>query len=152
MLVATWNPWHGCTKTSAGCAHCYVYRRDAEFGRDASVVHKTASFDLPLRKNRQKEYKLQPDGDYVYTCFTSDLFHPDADEWRTEAWSTMSHSIFIKPVTISGEGTAFTISSEKTSTNRRQRPGWILHLINDRCFRAVIIYIHTSGGMTSNDE
>lgn len=87
--MATWNPWHGCTKTSAGCAHCYVYRRDAEFERDASVVHKTASFDLPLRKNRQKEYKLQPDGDYVYTCFTSDFFHPDADSWRSEAWAMM---------------------------------------------------------------
>jgi len=87
--MATWNPWHGCTKVSAGCAHCYVYRRDEEFGRDASVVHKTASFTLPLQKNRQKEYKLQPDGDYVYTCFTSDFFHPDADSWRPEAWAMM---------------------------------------------------------------
>jgi len=87
--MATWNPWHGYTKVSAGCAHCYVYRRDAEFGRDASVVHKTSSFDLPLRKNRKIEYKLQPDGEYVYTCLTSDFFHPDTDDWRPEAWAMM---------------------------------------------------------------
>ncbi|MCD8022989.1 MAG: phage Gp37/Gp68 family protein, partial [Lachnospiraceae bacterium] len=87
--MATWNPWHGCTKVSAGCAHCYIYRRDAEFERDASVVHKTSSFNLLLRKNRNREYKLQPDGEYVYTCFTSDFFHPAADDWRPEAWAMM---------------------------------------------------------------
>ncbi|MCD8151283.1 MAG: phage Gp37/Gp68 family protein [Clostridiales bacterium] len=87
--MATWNPWHGCTKVSTGCSHCYVYRRNAEFGRDTSVVKKTASFNLPIRRNRQKEYKLQPDGDYVYTCFTSDFFHQAADEWRPEAWAMM---------------------------------------------------------------
>ena len=25
---AGWNPWHGCTKISAGCRYCYVYRQD----------------------------------------------------------------------------------------------------------------------------
>lgn len=87
--MATWNLWHGCTKISPGCYHCYVYRRDAEFGKDASVISKTASFNLPVKKNRKGEYKLQPDGDFVYTCFTSDFFHPDADEWRPEAWAMM---------------------------------------------------------------
>ena len=87
--MATWNPWHGCTKMSTGCRYCYVYRRDAEFGKDASVIKKTASFNLPIKKNRQKQYKLQPDGDYVYTCFTSDFFHPAADEWRMDAWAMM---------------------------------------------------------------
>ena len=47
-----WNPWHGCTKCSPGCRNCYVYRRDAEFGKDASVVRKTASFNLPVKKDR----------------------------------------------------------------------------------------------------
>ena len=42
-----WNPWHGCRKISPGCQHCYVYRRDASVGRDASVVAKTGDFDLP---------------------------------------------------------------------------------------------------------
>ena len=84
-----WNPWHGCTKISPGCYHCYMYRRDAEFGKNSSVVTKTASFDLPLKKNRQKQYRMQPEDGVVFTCFTSDFFHPDADEWRPEAWRMM---------------------------------------------------------------
>ncbi len=84
--MAEWNPWHGCTKLSAGCLNCYVYRRDASFGKDSSAVVKTSAFDLPIRKNRSGGYKLSPDGGYVYTCFTSDFFHPAADGWRPEAW------------------------------------------------------------------
>lgn len=84
--MAEWNPWHGCKKVSPGCRHCYVYRRDAEFGKDSSVVTKTASFGLPVKKNRRGEYKLKPEDGVVYTCFTSDFFVPEADEWRPEAW------------------------------------------------------------------
>ena len=84
-----WNPWHGCTKISPGCQRCYVYRRDAEFGKDASKVTKTSNFDLPLKKDRHKEYKLRPEDGTVFTCFTSDFFHPAADEWRPEAWEMM---------------------------------------------------------------
>ena len=87
--MASWNPWHGCTKISAGCANCYVYRSDPNHGRDPSAVRKNASFTLPVDKKRSGAYRLQPDGDYVYTCFTSDFFHPAADEWRKEAWRFM---------------------------------------------------------------
>ncbi len=84
-----WNPWHGCTKVSPGCKNCYVYRRDAEFHKDASVVTKTASFSLPVKKNRKGEYKLKPEDGLVLTCFSSDFFHEAADEWRPEAWAMM---------------------------------------------------------------
>ncbi|MBQ8140710.1 MAG: DUF5131 family protein [Clostridia bacterium] len=84
--MASWNLWHGCTKISAGCQNCYVYRRDSEFGKDSSLLEKTSSFDLPLRRKRDGSYLLQDDGDFVYTCFTSDFFHPAADAWRTDAW------------------------------------------------------------------
>ena len=84
-----WNPWHGCTKCSPGCAHCYVYRRDAQYGKDASVVTKTAAFNLPVRRDRSGRYKLKPGGGTVFTCFTSDFFHPAADPWRPEAWAMM---------------------------------------------------------------
>lgn len=84
--MPTWNPWHGCMKIGPGCNHCYVYSRDAEYGKDASKVHKTSKFDLPLQKNRRKAYKLSSEGEPVYTCMTSDFFLKDADEWRKEAW------------------------------------------------------------------
>lgn len=83
-----WNPWHGCHKYSAGCANCYVYRRDASVGRDASKVYRTRDFDLPLRRNRQGGYKLAP-GSLVYTCFTSDFLVEEADAWREEAFAMM---------------------------------------------------------------
>ena len=87
--MSLWNPWHGCTKCSPGCQNCYVYRRDAEFGKDASIVKKTASFNLPVKKDRRGNYKLKPEDGTVMTCFTSDFFHPDADAWRPEAWQMM---------------------------------------------------------------
>ncbi len=88
-ISTNWNLWHGCTKVSAGCLHCYMYRRDESIGKDPSLVQKTESFDLPVRilrsgKNKGR-YKV-PHGSHIYTCFSSDFFHPDADEWRGEAW------------------------------------------------------------------
>ncbi|MDP4269894.1 MAG: DUF5131 family protein [Bacteroidota bacterium] len=83
--MSGWNPWHGCHKISPGCQHCYVYRIDAAFDKDPSVVTRTASFDLPLKKKRNGEYKL-PAGETVFTCFSSDFFLDEADEWRIEAW------------------------------------------------------------------
>lgn len=84
--MSDWNPWHGCHKISPGCQNCYVYRQDSRHDKDSSVVTKNADFNLPVRRNRKGEYKIQPDGGIVYTCFTSDFFLEDADEWRKEAW------------------------------------------------------------------
>ena len=83
--MSIWNPWHGCHKISPGCLNCYMYRRDAEFDKDSSIVTKTSSFRLPIQKAKTGEYKLQAGG-YVYTCMTSDFFVEEADDWRKEAW------------------------------------------------------------------
>ena len=48
--MAVWNPWHGCKKISAGCDICYVYEKDAMYGKNASVIRRTANFDLPVKK------------------------------------------------------------------------------------------------------
>ena len=76
-----WNPWHGCHKISTGCENCYVYRTDARYEKDSSIVTKTSGFDIPIRKKRNGAYKIKP-GDFVYTCFTSDFLLEDADPWR----------------------------------------------------------------------
>ncbi len=91
-VTLNWNLWHGCTRASAGCLHCYMYRRDESIGKDPSVVQKTDNFDLPIRilrsgKNKGR-YKI-PYGSHIDTCFSSDFFHKDADEWREEAWEMM---------------------------------------------------------------
>ncbi len=89
-IYADWNPWHGCTKISPGCKYCYVYRQDemysSEIGSD--VAHKTANFNLPLKRRRDKSYKI-PSGRMVFTCFTSDFLLQDADAWRSECWAMM---------------------------------------------------------------
>ena len=72
-------------KISAGCKNCYVYRFDAAFDRDASIVSENADFGLPLKKKRSGDYKL-PSGETIFTCFTSDFFLKEADDWRKEAW------------------------------------------------------------------
>lgn len=82
----SWNLWHGCHKISAGCQNCYMFRTDALYGRNSNHCEKTASFDLPLRRNQQGHFLLRP-GTQVNTCFTSDFLLPDADPWREEAWS-----------------------------------------------------------------
>lgn len=84
---ADWNPWHGCTKISPGCKYCYVYRQDEMYGTEtsSSEVRKTAAFDLPVKRKRDKSYKIQS-GMVIFTCFTSDFLVEQADEWRTEAW------------------------------------------------------------------
>ena len=88
MRSIIWNPWHGCHKISAGCAHCYVYRRDASCGRAADRVVKTGDFYLPMRRDRSGSYKI-PSGSDLDTCFTSDFFVEDADPWRAECWEMM---------------------------------------------------------------
>lgn len=83
--MAVWNPWHGCHKISPGCQNCYVYRLDSRYEKDSSVVAKTGNFNLPVKKNRAGAYKLAG-FDTIYTCFTSDFFLEDADDWRVEVW------------------------------------------------------------------
>ena len=83
----TWNPWQGCTKVSPGCKNCYMYRDKARYGKDPKVVVRSApaTFNLPLH-GREKGWNQ---GDRVFVCSWSDFFHPDADEWRREAWTIM---------------------------------------------------------------
>jgi protein gp37 len=91
----SWNLWHGCHKKSEGCQHCYVYRRDAEYEKDSSIVTKTSSFDLPIRRNRQGDWKV-PSGTLMWTCFTSDFFIEDADELMVPRGQSQTNLNFSK--------------------------------------------------------
>ena len=88
QLYADWNPWHGCTKISPGCKYCYVYRQDEMYGSEkrSCIVTKNADFNKPIKRKRDKSYKIDP-GTIVFTCFTSDFLVEGADEWRSEAWN-----------------------------------------------------------------
>lgn len=81
-----WSPWHGCTKISEGCAHCYMYFLDKIHGnKDGSIIYKTNNMRYPLKKNKDGSYKIKS-GEQIRVCMSSDFFLESADSWREEAW------------------------------------------------------------------
>lgn len=72
----TWNPVTGCTKQSAGCAHCYaevMARRLHAMG-----LKKYANgFDVTLHQSSLREPVQWKKGSNIFVCSMSDLFHPD---------------------------------------------------------------------------
>ncbi len=81
-----WNPWHGCHKYSEGCQNCYMYFLDSQREKNGNEIYKVkTNFNLPLKKNRNGEYKIQS-GAVIRVCMTSDFFLQEADEWRDEVW------------------------------------------------------------------
>jgi len=80
-----WEPWTGCYKVSDGCKYCYYYGPYSKrFGQ--STVVKTGDFDKPIATNEKGAPRITS-GKIVATCFASDFFIEEADEWRKEAWS-----------------------------------------------------------------
>lgn len=80
-----WEPWSGCYKVSDGCTYCYFYGPYSKrYGQN--TVQKTDEFNKPLVKTAKGKYKI-PGGKIVATCFATDFFIPEADEWRADAWS-----------------------------------------------------------------
>ncbi len=80
-----WEPWTGCYKVSDGCTYCYFYGLHAKrYGQN--TIQKTDKFDWPIRINSKGEYNIKGDK-ILATCFATDFFIPEADEWRAEVWS-----------------------------------------------------------------
>jgi len=91
-----WNPWHGCTKVSEGCQHCYMYFLDRTRDRNGAEIYRTKSgFTYPLAKTRQGSFKIQS-GELIRVCMSSDFFLEDADPWREEAWAIMKKRSDVK--------------------------------------------------------
>ena len=84
-----WEPWTGCYKISDGCTYCYFY---GPFSKRCgqNSVYKTNEFDKPIAKTTKGIYKIQS-GKIVATCFASDFFIAEADEWRKEAWAMIKN-------------------------------------------------------------
>lgn len=81
---ASWNPWMGCHKVSAGCKNCYMFRDMPHYGRDPNTVVRTkTTFDAPLKWAKSGKVAA---GARVFTCSWSDWFIAEADPWRDEAW------------------------------------------------------------------
>ena len=72
----TWNPVTGCTKQSAGCAHCYaetMARRLHAMG----LKKYSNGFEPTLHPESLDEPLAWKKGSSIFVCSMSDLFHPD---------------------------------------------------------------------------
>lgn len=73
---ATWNPVTGCTKASAGCAHCYaetMTRRLTAMG----VAKYRNGFKVTTHEEALNEPKKWRKPRNIFVCSMSDLFHKD---------------------------------------------------------------------------
>jgi len=80
--LANWEPWFGCRQISEACENCYYYSQHSskfEKGR----VQKTKDFYKPLSQI--------PSRKLVATCFMTDFFIEDADEFRNEIWQIIKN-------------------------------------------------------------
>ena len=82
---ATWNPWQGCHKISAGCQNCYMFREKKRWGQDPGKVVRSskATFNAPLRWKEPRR---------IFVCSWSDFMIGEADGWRWEAMEIMEHT------------------------------------------------------------
>lgn len=79
-----WEPWTGCYPASDGCTYCYFYGPYAKrYGQN--TIQKTDKFNWPIKKNQKGEYSIKGNK-ILATCFATDFFLPEADEWRCEVW------------------------------------------------------------------
>lgn len=72
----TWNPVTGCTKQSAGCAHCYaetMARRLTAMG----MPKYANGFRCTIHPESLDEPRHWHHGCTIFVCSMSDLFHPD---------------------------------------------------------------------------
>jgi protein gp37 len=80
-----WEPWTGCYAVSEGCTYCYFYGQYSK-RHGQNTIEKTAEFDKPIAKNAKGKDRIAS-GKIVATCFASDFFIAEADNWRSEAWA-----------------------------------------------------------------
>lgn len=83
----TWNPWQGCHKVSAACAHCYIGPQMRRGGREPfeGPIRSKSTWSQPSRFQRIALETGQRQR--VFTCSLSDFFHEGADAWREDAWN-----------------------------------------------------------------
>jgi len=80
--LANWEPWLGCRQISEACKNCYYYSQDSSSFAKAKF-QKTDDFYKPRSKI--------PSGKLVATCFMTDFFIEQADDFRNEAWQIIKN-------------------------------------------------------------
>ena len=77
----TWNPVHGCSKTSEGCKNCYAERVSRRFNHSPepwTVEH--AEANINTKPHKLDELESLPESSWVFVNSMSDLFHDLVDD------------------------------------------------------------------------
>lgn len=96
---ATWNPWRGCSKVSAGCTHCYAdvlsRRNPATLGvwgpNGTRVVAAEAAWREPLKWDRAA--REAGERRRVFCASLADVF----EDWRGRLKDANGHDIWVEP-------------------------------------------------------
>lgn len=88
---ATWNPVHGCSKVSPGCAHCYAETLSRRFGHTSRPwIPANAEVNVQLKPERLHQPLAWVRPRMVFVNSMSDLFHPLVPfEFVNQVWETM---------------------------------------------------------------
>lgn len=73
---ATWNPVTGCTKTSAGCVHCYAETMSRRLKAMGTEKYKNG-FQVTVHEEALNEPRKWRKPRTIFVCSMSDLFHKD---------------------------------------------------------------------------
>lgn len=72
----TWNPVHGCSKTSEGCKHCYAERVSHKFSNtEQPWTIQNAEANITVKPGKLADLDSLPEGSWVFINSMSDLFH-----------------------------------------------------------------------------
>jgi protein gp37 len=72
----TWNPITGCTKISAGCAHCYAENMARRLCAMGQEKYKN-NFKLTLHEDTLSDPLLWQKPHTIFVCSMSDIFHEE---------------------------------------------------------------------------
>lgn len=85
----TWNPVHGCSKTSEGCKHCYAERVSRKFGNTEHdwTIH-NAEQNVQIKDHYLNDRLDEPN--WVFVNSMSDLFHERVpDEFVVDVYDAL---------------------------------------------------------------
>jgi protein gp37 len=75
-IEKTWNPVTGCSKISAGCAHCYAERMARRWAEMGLPKYKNG-FAVTLHENIVRQPLQWRKAHSIFICSMSDVFHND---------------------------------------------------------------------------
>lgn len=88
---STVNFFQGCTKVSAGCKFCYMFRQKEGYGQDPTklVRSKDPTFKMPLKLKEPQRVFVNSWSDFFIDYVDPDTGADVAQQWRDEAWDIM---------------------------------------------------------------